>query len=520
MADFSWKCERGAGALAHITTLPSEFGIGNVGAAAEEFLDFLSSAGFSHWQICPLNPTGYGDSPYQAFSVFAGNPYLIDFAELRQLGLLEDSDLDCLRRMPEGRCDFGALYLSVPALVEKAFSAAEDVGIENLARRAGYSSFENFSEKNAKWLEGYALYSALKKENASRPWTEWSEEIKSFESASKRRLPDGVIEEADRVKFAQWIFFEQYSRLKARANGRGIEIFGDVPIFPAADCSDVWANPDLFDLSPEGAPNNTAGVGPDYFSPKGQMWGNPLYDWKNPRVYGFWKDRLSAAFEMYDVVRLDHFRGFADYWVIPANAKDASEGKMKKGPGIKFFEFVRREFPSQKFVAEDLGLLSKRAFDLRDSIKIPAMAVLQFAFGDSPKNPYLPHNTKTDCVYYTGTHDNDTARGWYESAPERARDEFRRYFRVSGDDVSWDMICAVLANHARLAVFPVQDMLSLSSCARFNTPGEPANNWTWRLTRRDFEELKNRAPYLRSMLELTDRLRTPPQEAGENGGEA
>lgn len=514
MVDFSWKSERGAGVLLHISSLPSEFGVGNIGGAAKPFFKFLKDGGFSYWQMCPLNPTGYGDSPYQTFSLFAGNPYFIDIAQLRDLGLLENDRLDCLRALPRNKCDFGELYKKIPPILDEAFEKAKTEGFEKFAKRAGLKSFQKFCENNADWLEPYALYAAIKRELNPRAWNEWEDELKNYQQALKKKSDKKIANATECVKFVQWIFFEQFAKFKETAKEFDVEIFGDVPIFPAEDCADVWANPELFQLDKNGKPEFCAGVGPDYFSPKGQLWGNPLYDWKGEKiaVYNFWTRRLKAAFEMYDVIRLDHFRGFADYWAIPAKAKDASEGSMKKGPDVDFFEYIRKKFPTQKFVAEDLGLLSKLATDLRDKIKIPAMAVLQFAFGDSPKNPYLPHNVKGDCVYYTGTHDNDTALGWYNSASEKAKDEFRRYFRVSGEAANWDMICATLSNHARLAIFPMQDILGLGCHARFNTPGEPFDNWTWRMTDENFNSAKSAADYLKSVLTLTDRVKFSPKK--------
>lgn len=507
-ADFSWNCERGAGVLLHVSALPSEFGIGNLVGAAKPFIEFLSECGFSYWQICPLNPTGFGDSPYQTFSLFAGNPYFIDPAQLRDLSLLDDADLNPLRALPRDRCDFGAIYNTLPKILQKAFANAKELGLKNLAKQANWTDFEKFASSNSEWLEPYSLYTVLKTRMRGLPWYEWEKNLKNYSSAKKLKLDEDGVRDVECVKFVQWVFFSQYETFKKFAKDASIEIFGDVPIFPAADCADVWANPELFDLNPDGKPRICAGVGPDYFSPQGQMWGNPLYNWKKnkKKIYKFWERRLRSAFALSDLVRLDHFRGFADYWAIPAKAESAVEGKMLKGPGVDFFNYIRKKFPTQKFVAEDLGLLSKLATDLRDEIKIPAMAVLQFAFGDSPKNPYLPHNTKRDSVYYTGTHDNDTARGWYLSASEKAKDEFRRYFRVSGDSANWDMICGVLTNHAKLAIFPAQDILGLDSSARFNTPGEGVGNWSWRMTDQDFATLRTHTSYLNSMLKLTDRF--------------
>lgn len=502
--DFSWITRREAGVFLHISSLPSDYGIGNIGSAADAFLDFAQKAGFSYWQICPLGPTGYGDSPYQSFSAFAGNVYFIDFEALRDMSLLDDAQLAPLRGLPLDKCDYGAIYAVIPDLVRAAAA-------NFFASKTDKSAYENFCKDNAKWLDSYALFSALKRRFGSKCWLEWDDpKFRDF-SYAKTHVPAECADEIASVKFGQWVFFSQYEKFRAKAHKHGIEIFGDIPIFLSLDSADVWANPELFELDKKTLkPKNVAGVAPDYFSETGQLWGNPLYDWKNARrrLFAFWHRRIAAAAQMYDVIRFDHFRGFADYWSIPAKYSDARKGSLKKGPDREFFEFIKREFPRQKFVAEDLGLLSKAAFKLRDDINIPSMAVLQFAFGDTPKNPYLPHNVRRNCVYYTGTHDNNTSIGWYESATEAAKDEARRYFRASGDAVNWDMIHAVMLSVAAVAVFPMQDIIGLGAWARTNTPGKPDGNWQWRMTAQQLEKaVRDNAPYLRSLCELSDRLK-------------
>ena len=305
------------------------------------------------------------------------------------------------------------------------------------------------------------------------------------------------------------MFFCQYAEFKAKAKKRGISIFGDLPIFLGHDSADVWANPELFELNNDGSARNVAGVAPDYFAAEGQLWGNPLYDWTGHKkeVFKFWERRIGASLNMYDVIRLDHFRGFADYWSIPAKSNDARRGKWRLGPGIEFFEHIKKTFPNGKFVAEDLGILTKRAINLRDDIKIPAMAVLQFAFGDSPRNPYLPHNVKRNCVYYTGTHDNNTSCGWYAEASEAVKDEFRRYFRVAGDVPNWDMIHAVMMSCAQLAIFPMQDILGAGADCRMNTPGKPDGNWQWRISRSQLSDVMRwNSPYLKDIAYLSGRI--------------
>ena len=428
-----------------------------------------------------------------------------EFAKLAAAGLLDESDLAPLRKLPADKCDYGGIYALIPQLVRKAaknFKAQADSRAK--------ADFDDFVNENAGWLESYALFSALKKKFGGKPWYEWPKECRTMKSARAQKLSEEDLGEIFSVKFGQWAFFRQYEDFRRRAADAGVKIFGDLPIFVSLDSVEVWERPEIFDMKPDGTPANVAGVPPDYFSATGQLWGNPLYAWRKSKekVYKFWFERVSAALKMFDVIRFDHFRGFADYWSIPASAKDAREGVMKKGPGREFFDALKRRFPKGKFVAEDLGLLSKAAYALRDELNIPAMAVLQFAFGDTPDNPYLPHNIKRECVYYTGTHDNNTSIGWYENAPEKQKDMFRRYFRTSGDSPNWEMIHAVMMSVAKIAIFPMQDIAGLGSECRTNTPGVPYGNWQWRLTRGLLERVERvNVPYLREIVELSGRLR-------------
>lgn len=507
MVDFSWKASRGAGVFLHISSLPSEFGIGNIGEAADRFFDYLNASGFSYWQICPLGPTGFGDSPYQTFSAFAGNAYFIDFLKLVKRGWLSNSGLDPLRALPKTSCDFGGLYAAFPKILDEAYS-----GFLESSNPLEKKSFSDFKRKNAFWLDSYSLFASLKSLFGGMPWYKWDAKYRNFISACSLKLDKSMESAIETIKFGQWIFFCQYADFKSKAKKRGISIFGDLPIFLGHDSADVWANPELFELNKDGSARNIAGVAPDYFSSEGQLWGNPLYDWTGHKnaVYDFWRRRIGASLEMYDIIRLDHFRGFADYWSIPAKSGDARKGKWRLGPGIEFFKYIKDCFPNGKFVAEDLGILTKRAAGLRDEINIPAMAVLQFAFGDSPSNPYLPHNVKRDCVYYTGTHDNNTSCGWYHEASEPVKDEFRRYFRTPGNDPNWDMIHAVMMSCARLAIFPMQDILGLGSDSRMNTPGKSSGNWQWRLADSQLSEtMRLNSPYLRDIAYLSGRIAEP-----------
>lgn len=507
--NFEWNEGRSAGVFLHISALPSEYGIGNIGEAVIPFLEFLKSSGMSWWQICPLGPTGYGDSPYQSFSSFAGNPYFIDLGELEKAGLLEKSDLAHLSSLPKNQCDYGAIYNLIPDLLRKASKKWRESRMKDVFKNFKFS-FKNFCKKNSEWLDTFALFSALKRYNNGKPWYEWEPSLRDFKKAPKTDVAKNCEDEIFYIKFSQWVFYNQYEKFKTLAKEYGIKIFGDIPIFVAHDSADVWANPSIFELNKDGTAKNVAGVGPDYFCAEGQLWGNPLYDWKNKKaeVYEFWRKRILSASNMYDAIRFDHFRGFADYWSIPAKTNDARKGSWKIGAGADFFAFLKKHFPKARFVAEDLGLLSKRACDLRDSLKIPAMAVMQFAFGDNASNPYFPHNVKRNCIYYTGTHDNDTAVGWYNSAEEKARDQLRRYFRSAGDSVNWDMIHSVMLSVANLAIIPMQDILGFGSDCRFNTPGKPDGNWQWRMTSENLATaLEHNAPYLKSLSILGGRYR-------------
>ncbi|HWA08677.1 MAG TPA: 4-alpha-glucanotransferase [Opitutaceae bacterium] len=501
---FDWLSTRAAGVLLHPTSLPGDQGVGTFDAQAGRFLDFLQAAGCKYWQLCPLGPTGYGDSPYQCFSAFAGNPYLIDLRDFVAHGLLEEAALAPLARLGTDRVDYGALYeLKWPLL----FQAHERY------RRAGepalYGDFAAFKQQHAGWLDAYAFFRALKDHHQGRPWWEWPAAVRHYADAVKSPLRQRLAAAIEAHQFTQYAFFGQWSRVKADAAKRGIGIIGDLPIFVAADSADVWANPSLFELDPRTSlPIAVAGVPPDYFSADGQLWGNPLYIWPRHAAdnYAWWRERLRASFALYDIVRIDHFRGFEAYWRIPLPAKNARTGEWTPGPGLHFFESVRAAFPDARIIAEDLGVLTPEVIKLRDDTGLPGMAILQFAFGSDAKNLYLPHNLVANGVIYPGTHDNDTSRGWYATATEKERDMVRRYLRVSGQEAGWDFIRASYAAVSRLAVIPLQDILSLGSEARFNTPGQPAGNWQWRYRSSQLDALFNgTAAYLRELAALTGR---------------
>jgi len=502
---FNWLDQRAAGVLLHPTALPGPHGVGAFDHAAFAFLDFLADAGFKYWQLCPLGPTGYGDSPYQCFSSFAGNPYLIDLAPLVGAGLLTADAVAPLRTLSADHVDFGALYrLKLPLLF-----LAHTASRKSPARPLPYGDFAAFRREHAAWLGGYALFSALKDHFGGRPWWEWPAEVRSLAVAQKSRFPRELAVRIEAYEFVQYLFFGQWAVVRARAAKLGIEIIGDTPIFTALDSADVWASPQLFQLDPKSdRPVAVAGVPPDYFSADGQLWGNPLYNWPAHAAegYAWWLARLRANFALCDVVRIDHFRGFDSYWAIPASAPTARTGRWEQGPGLEFFRTVRAALPGIKLIAEDLGELTPSVVALREATGLPGMAILQFAFGGDARNLYLPHNQRANSVVYPGTHDNDTTLGWYAAADEKTRDHIRRYLRVSGQEVGWDFLRSAYASVANLAVFPLQDLLSLGSAARFNTPGKSQGNWTWRYRPEQLQALRaGAAPYLRELATLYGR---------------
>ena len=500
---FNWLDSRAAGVLLHPTALPGDQGVGTFDAHAVRFLDFLKAAGLKYWQICPLGPTGYGDSPYQCFSAFAGNPYLIDLHALVAPGLLTHAEIAPLAALDADRVDYGALYEKKWPLLAQAFARFKTAGAPVLA--ADGESFDEFKRAQAAWLDGYAFFRALKDHHRGVAWWEWPAAVRSYAAATKSPLRAQLAAATEAHAFFQYLFFAQWRALRAEATQRGIEIIGDIPIFVAADSADVWADPELFELDAKtGRPLAVAGVPPDYFSADGQLWGNPLYRWDRHAAdgYAWWHARLRASFALCDVVRIDHFRGFDAYWRIPATAPTARTGEWVKAPGLEFFQSVRAAFPEAKIIAEDLGELTPSVVALREATGLPGMAILQFAFGgEDAKNLYLPHNLLPNGAIYPGTHDNDTTIGWYAAAPEKERDHARRYLRIDGREIAWDFIRTSYAAVSRLAVFPMQDILSLGNETRFNSPGKPQGNWQWRCSAPQLEHLVTggTATYLKTL---------------------
>ncbi|HLP00633.1 MAG TPA: 4-alpha-glucanotransferase [Opitutaceae bacterium] len=507
---FNWLEGRAAGVLLHPTAFPGPHGVGTLDRHAARFLEFLARAGFSYWQVCPLGSTGYGNSPYQSFSAFAGNPYLIDLEPLIAAGLLARTDLAKLEALPADRVDFGGIWQHKwPVLFAAAERFQKALG-QQKAPELPYGDFTEFCASQAAWLGDYALFLALKDHFGGRPWWEWPADSRTYEKAVKSQLRRTLAPKVFAHQFLQYVFFGQWRALRQQANAHGIQIIGDVPIFVALDSADAWANSDLFLLDPNTRrPTFVAGVPPDYFSADGQLWGNPLYDWPaHQRTrYVWWMRRLAAAFELCDVVRIDHFRGFESYWAVPAGSPNARKGTWELGPGLDFFRAVREAFPRARIIAEDLGVLTPEVLALREATGLPGMAITQFAFGGDAKNLYLPHNHTPNCVLYPGTHDNDTTRGWYAAAPEQVRDHLRRYFRISGQEISWDFIRAAYVSPCRLAILPLQDLMNLDCTARFNTPGTAEGNWEWRYRPAQLDALeRDSAAYLRELGELYGRL--------------
>ena len=498
---------RASGVLLHVTSLPSPYGIGDVGPSAIAWIDRLHQAGQTYWQALPLGPTGYGDSPYQALSSFAGNALLVSPDWLIEDGLIRAGD--CAdRSFPATKVDFDTVERFKRSLLEAAwrnFSAGVRADL-----RPG---FEEFGQTQAHWLDDYALFRALKERHGGAPYLEWPAELVQRTPAALDRARRDLAREVDQVRFSQFLLFRQGARLKEHARARGVRLIGDLPFFVSPDSSDVWANPELFLLDDQRRPRVVAGVPPDYFSAQGQLWGNPIYDWDalSSRGYGFCIDRVRALLAHVDAIRLDHFRGFAAAWHVPFAAPTAQTGEWKPGPGARFFNALQRELGGLPFFAEDLGIITPEVSALRDEFHLPGTRVLQFAFAQ-PNSPHLPHCFDPETVVYTGTHDNDTARGWYEHALAAEREAIASYLGVrDAGDVAWSLIRAAYTSVAEMAIVPVQDVLNLGKEARMNQPGSAEGNWRWRST----DELLA-APAFQSLQELTrasaraaDAQRTP-----------
>lgn len=478
MPDQNTTAERNAGILLHPTSMPGRYGIGDLGDEMVAFLDWAASAGIRWWQVLPLNPPGYGNSPYGCLSSFAGNPLLISPQRLLQDGLLTAADVEDVPEFRQDGVDFVAVDAYKFTLFRRAWQRLEEGTTPALA-----AEFEAFAADVAQraWLDDYGLYMAIKMTHGGAPWWEWDGGLSRREKkaiAAARRKHEGEIRFWE---FLQFLFFRQWTAIRSAAHARDLKILGDVPIYVAADSADVWANRDLFELDENGSPTVVAGVPPDYFSTTGQRWGNPLYRWSAMRETGFawWIERIRTNLRIADAVRLDHFRGFASYWEIPANEPTAVNGRWMPGPGMELFDAIRNALGELPLLAEDLGYITQDVHDLLRDTGLPGMKILQFGFGHAD-SPHLPHRIDPNTVVYTGTHDNDTARGWFENAPPAEREIALAYI---GDQptVSWAMIRAAYTSVAETVIVPAQDLLDLGSDARMNTPGAEKGNWCWRM---------------------------------------
>jgi len=491
---------RASGLLLHPTSLPGEFGIGDLGPEAHAFVDLLKRAGQTYWQILPLGPTGYGDSPYQSFSAFAGSTLLISPEALLADGLIDEGDLASRPDFPADRADYGAVYRWKGDLLRVAHERFRE-------NESGLTAeFDAFCSEHRSWLDDYALYRALKISQDQRPWYEWPDKFKLRDERMLRIASEQLAPDINAEKFFQFLFFRQWSALKRHAAANGVKIIGDIPIFAALDSCDVWRHQDKFKLNADGTAKVVAGVPPDYFSKTGQLWGNPIYDWDAMRDDGFrwWTDRFRAMLKMVDVVRIDHFRGFVAAWEVPGPDETAEHGQWVAAAGRELFETLRREFGELPVIAEDLGVITPEVNELRDRFSFPGMRILQYAFGGDAKNHDLPHNYIHNCVAYTGTHDNDTAVGWFASARANEREYCLKYLDADGAEINWDLIRAVWSSVADIAIAPVQDVLGSNSDARMNTPATDAGNWSWRLGRDRFTD--SLIQRLRGLTEIYGRI--------------
>ena len=507
---------RGSGILYPVSSLPSRYGIGSFSKEAYEWIDFLAEAGQGYWQVLPFGPTGYGDSPYQSFSTFAGNPYFISLEDLIEEGLLKREECDALDFGTDPEfCDYGALY-------ESRFKALRLAYGRFLEKEDKDEAFKAFVAKNADWLEDYCIYMALKQENGGKPWSEWDTPYRNRDKKAMDVLGEVIAETVDFYRFQQYKFMEQWEKVRAYAKKKGVKIIGDIPIYVAFDSADTWAHPELFQFDEENIPVKVAGCPPDAFSATGQLWGNPLYDWQKlkKRGYDWWIRRISRCYEFYDIIRIDHFRGFDEYYAIPYGDETAENGKWEKGPGMDLFKAVHDALGEAPIIAEDLGYITDSVRELLSKSGYPGMKVLQFAFDESESSSYLPYKHQTNCVVYTGTHDNMTTRGWIESLNDHDRDFVRRYINSIFTDYgqfTWDFIREAFRSVADLCIVPIQDFLVKGNEARMNCPAVGSNNWQWRVVPNLLSHELAKSIY--DMTKLYGRLAPVPSPEEDDGEE-
>lgn len=470
------KNERSSGILLHITSLPGKYGIGTMGREAFAFVDFLVAAGQKIWQILPLGHTGYGDSPYQCFSAFAGNPLLIDLERLVEQDLLTKAELPT-DSFSDDAVDFGQVFNYKFALLRKAY---ERFKVNNHEVRQ--LQFENFTKKNGFWLEDYAFFMALKNHFGGKAWSEWDKTVKTREADALDRYRQHLADDIGFYRFLQFVFYRQWQELKVYANLNDIKVIGDIPLYVAGDSADAWSNPGIFDFDKELNPVTVAGVPPDYFSETGQLWGNPIYKWDVLQEQGFswWIERVKANLVLYDIIRIDHFRGLAAYWSVPFGEKTAIKGEWIEAPGQELLEALYEALGELPIIAEDLGVITPDVVELRDGFDLPGMKILQFAFDSGEENDFMPHTFVKNCVVYTGTHDNDTTLGQFKSVRDSDRLLMKEYFGVDERDPAWSFIKLAWSSVADMAIAPLQDLLRLDTEARMNFPGKASGYWKWR----------------------------------------
>ncbi len=506
------KLTRRSGILLHPTSLPGPFGSGDLGQFAYHFVDWLKAGKQTLWQMLPLVDIGVGNSPYMSPSAFAGNILLVDLEQLMGAGWLTKEELSPDISFDNSRVDYPTVTrfrLSRLRMAAERFFAEKTV--------PAFGSFLRFCEEEANWLHDYALFRALdaKYTGTQEGWQNWPRPLAMREPSALREAEKTHDSDIRFWKFCQWCFHEQWLKLKNYANHHGVEIIGDLPLFVSLNSADVWSRPALFRLDSHGRPTVVAGVPPDKFSDTGQRWGNPLYDWDVIAAdnYRWWSDRVAHMMKLYDMVRIDHFRGFAAYWEIPADAPTAITGQWRKGPGADFFHAMKKSLGSLNFIAEDLGVITPDVIELRKTFDFPGMRILQFAFDHNPENFYLPHNHEPDAIVYSGTHDNNTTRGWWDDACEHERDHARRYLSINGDWIQWDLIRAALSSVSRYAIAPMQDILGLDASHRMNKPGQPTGSWEWRFT---WDQLESWCTaYLAQMTHLYGRTHSDSQRDDE-----
>lgn len=507
------KFERSAGILLHPTSLPGKYGIGTIGENAYHFVDFLVECGQKLWQVFPLGPTGYGDSPYQSFSTFAGNPLLIDLEFLKNDGLLSQSDLDEIPIFDKNNVDFGKLIQVKFELLALAFQHYK-TNEKSFTKECG-----NFCIENKDWLDDYALFMAVKEYHGRKLWTEWEQDIAFRKKGAIERWTEKLEYQISFQKFLQYTFYKQWQNLKEYTNKKGIKIIGDIPIFIAYDSSDLWANKKYFSVDEKGKLNTVAGVPPDYFSETGQLWGNPLYKWIEMEKdnFSWWIRRIKKTLEVVDIIRIDHFRGLDAYWEVPGDAKTAQIGRWIKAPGKKLFEVIKKELGELPIIAEDLGVITESVEKLRDHFEFPGMKILQFAFGEDGDSNFLPHNYNKNCIVFTGSHDNDTTKGFFENEKNNNSGIYewaQRYLNYYGNDITFQLIRTAYASVASIVMIPMQDILGLGTEARMNFPGKLGGNWTWRF---DWDQVEGHIPLTyKGMTEMYDRTTKKDLPADQN----